>query len=304
MKSLTGVVAMLLVGFGLMAGAPAAASSGISIVVNGLPITTYDIQQRARLNRLTGQNGSNEHATDELIDEAVQLYEAARVGIRPSEAQVDRAFASVAASVKLSPSQLVQALSQNGVAASSLRARLRAAIAWQGLVQQHMQENSPVRPEDVISQLLAQGPVEEMTMGEYTLQQIIFVVPEGSSSAYVQQRQREANAFRSRFTGCDNSLEQARQLHDVVVRPMGRRDSTQLSGPQGEEIEATEAGHATPPHRTNLGVELVAVCSVRQIQSTAAARDAIEQKLAIAQQPEIGKELLAELRAKAIIEHR
>ena len=58
---------------------------------------------------------------------------------------------------------------------------------------------------------------------EYVLQQIIFVVPQGSSGGLETQRRREAEAFRSRFPGCDRSVAMAKQLKGVVVKNLGRR---------------------------------------------------------------------------------
>jgi peptidyl-prolyl cis-trans isomerase SurA len=142
------------------------------------------------------------------------------------------------------------------------------------------------------------------TLTEFVLQQIVFVVPSGSSAGQFAQRRREATAFRSRFKGCDQSLEQARQLRAVVVKDMGRRDSSQLQGQAGEEIKKTEAGKTLAPQQTEQGIELIAVCSKRDIQSSAAARAEIENKLFLEQNKDLGKDYLDELRARAIIEYR
>jgi peptidyl-prolyl cis-trans isomerase SurA len=141
-------------------------------------------------------------------------------------------------------------------------------------------------------------------MKEFVLQQIVFVVPESSSSGFVAQRRREAESFRQRFAGCDQSIAQARTLKAVVVKDIGRRDSSQLTGETGDEIEKTQPGKTTRPMQTDAGIELIAVCAARDVQSSAAARAEVENQLALAQNKDLGKDYLKELRDKAVIEYR
>jgi peptidyl-prolyl cis-trans isomerase SurA len=122
--------------------------------------------------------------------------------------------------------------------------------------------------------------LKEVTTSEFILKQILFVVPKGSSSGYAAQRRREAESFRIRFGGCDKAVAQSSGLRDVAVRDLGRRNSTDLAGQNGDAIKATPVGKTTPPNTTDQGVELIAVCSKRWIQSQSAAREDVESKLA------------------------
>lgn len=282
--------------------ADAAVAAEIKVLVNGEPITSYDISQRVAMQRISGQRADSKVALNELIDEAVQLTEARRRGVVVPDSQVEAAFASIATQVKMSPRDFGRALGQAGVNADSIKSRLRAQIAWSALMQGRMQR-AAINRADITAELLARGEEGE-TMQEFRLQQIIFVAPKGSSAGVYAQRRREAESFRQRFKGCDTSLEQARRLRNVVVRDIGRRDTTQLGGPQGEEILKTREGKTTRPSQTDQGIEIVAVCAIREVRSNAAARAEIENKLLLAQGEQIGKEFLEELRAKAIIERR
>ena len=283
--------------------ASALAQTSIEVVVNGRPITSYDVSQRVALQRIGGETASTRAATEQLIEEAIPLSEFERLGGTLPEGQVDAAFQSIARQVNLSVSEFNTALRQAGVNQDSLRARLEAQIAWQGLVERRLVQNSPVRNEDVTAALLGDaGP--RQTIKEFILQQVLFVVPSGSSAARIAQRRREAEAFRQRFPGCEGSVALASQLRDVVVRNIGRRDTTQLGGRQGEEIQNTRAGRTTGPNQTEQGIELIAVCEIREIQSNAAARAEVEERLILGQAERIGEEYLAELKAKAIIERR
>jgi peptidyl-prolyl cis-trans isomerase SurA len=221
-----------------------------------------------------------------------------------SDGRVDAAYASIASNLKMTPPQLTQALAGQGIDSATLKDRIRAQMTWEQLVVGRTQAEAQVKNADVTQALLAKGDPASMTTTEYTLQQIVFVVPSGSSSALYAQRRREAEAFRSRFTGCDHSLDQAKQLKGVVVKEIGRRDSSQLQGSQGDAIQKTPPGKTAPPTQTDQGIELIAVCSSRDVHSTAIAQAEVENTLLSKQSVEIGKEYLKELRDRAIIEYR
>lgn len=284
----------------LMALIPASGAFAVTLVavVNGVPITSYDVDQRVALQQISGQTANRTTATNELIDEAIQVSEAIRLGANVNQSQVDAAFANVAQQVGMSVSQFEQALVQSGVAPDTLKQRIKAQIYWSLLLQQHLQIANPVNQTDVTAQLLAQGA--DQTVREYRLQQIIFVVPQNSTNAYVNQRRSEAQTFRQRFTGCENTMALAANLRDVTVRDIGR-DTSSLSASQRQALETTAAGHTTSPERTSLGIEVIAVCSVEVVQANEQARAEIQNQLLIDQGDQIGQDYLAELRERAII---
>jgi len=281
---------------------PAGNAFAVSIVavVNGVPITSYDVEQRVALQRISGQTPSNASATNELIDELIQLGESIRLGVNIPQSQIDSAFASIAGQVQMSIPQFNDALRQSGIEPESLKRRLQAQIAWSVLMQNRIQINPGVRQDDVTAALLAQGRQTE-TVREYRLQQIIFVIPGDASTAVVNQRRSEAEAFRQRFAGCDGSLAQAASLRAVVVVDIGR-NASRLNQAQRDALETTQAGRTTRPERTSQGIEVIAVCSVTEVAGNEAARVDITNQLIIQRGEQIGQEYLAELRARAIIQ--
>lgn len=283
---------------------PAGAQSSIRVLVNGDIITSYDIGQRARLLPLFGNKGGEKAATEELIDETLKLQEARKRGLRVPDEQVDASFAGMGKDRKLSPKQLASELGRIGIAADSMKRWIKAQMIWQRLVQARVRREGQVKSSDIMAAMLEKGGPEDITMTEYVLQQIIFVVPGGSSKDYVAQRRREAEGFRLRFPGCEGSLAQAKTLKGVVVRDFGRRDSTQLKGPQGDEIKTTELGKTTRPFQSDSGIELVAVCSKRDFKSNAAAVSEIESQLKFEQAKVLGEDYLKELRDAAVIQRR
>ena len=88
------------------------------------------------------------------------------------------------------------------------------------------------------------------------------------------------------------------------MRDLGRRESTELRGAQGDEIKSTETGKTTRPFVSDKGVELIAVCAKRDFQSDSAIRAEVETQLKFEQAKEIGEDYLKELRDKAVIQYR
>jgi peptidyl-prolyl cis-trans isomerase SurA len=290
-----------------LAGMPLAqsiAASSIKVLVNDQPITTFDIAQRLRLMQIAHEKGGEKEATDQLINETLELGDAKRRGFSIPEAQVERAFASIAQGMKTNADQLSKMLRQAGVEPETLKRRIRAQMTWSQLVQARQRATKTVKASDVTATLLQETKKEQPKLTEYMLQQIIFVVPDKSSPAYVAQRRQEAEAFRSRFAGCDKSLDLAKGLKDVVVRDLGRRNSGDLGGKQGDDIKATPVGKATPANQTQLGIEIIGVCSSKEISSDVEARAEVESKLSLEQSKAVGEDYLQELRKTAIIKMR
>ncbi len=179
-------------------------------------------------------------------------------------------------------------------------------MIWGQLVQMRTRmRGGSVKGADVTAQMFAESGSQDVTTTEYTLKPVIFVVPKGSSAGYDAQRRREAEAFRSRFAGCDGVVEQVRQLKEVVVRPTMRRTSEELAGaPEAPEIKETPAGKLTRPRKSEDGYTMLAVCTAKNIQSNAAARVQAEAKLLDEINKDLGKEYMDELRKKAVIEYR
>ncbi len=285
---------------------PAFSQSSIRVKVDDQPITSYDIQQRTRLLQMTGVPGGQKAATEELIDETLQFIEAAKMGISVSDGRVDVAIEDISNRLKMTPKQLAQGLGEQGVDIATLRRRIKAQMVWGQLVQMRTRlKGGSVKGSDVTAAMFAESGGDKIETTEYTLKPVIFVVPKGSSGGYDAQRRREAEAFRGRFRGCDTLTDQVRALKEVVVRPTIRRTSEELQGSaDGRDIQEAGAGKLTRPQRSDDGYVMLAVCTAKDIQSNAAARVQAENELMADLNKDLGKDYLAELRKKAVIEYR
>lgn len=301
---------MLAIGLCLgMTCAVAQAQTSIKVVVGNQPITTYEIAQRAKFIQMTQRiANATKIATEELIDEKLQLAEARKRGITVTEAEVNDAYAGIASRLKMSPDQLTKGLKSGGVDAKTFKDRLRAQIAWGQVVREKFRATVSVSEQDVIAALqnkIEPGKEQEKaTTTEYELTQVIFVIPANAAASVAAQRQKEAEQLRGRFTSCAEGLPFAKGLQGVVLKPLGRRMQSDLSDENVKMLDELAVGRLTPPQRTGNGVELVALCNKRVLQSDAAARAAIEGELLDEQGTLMSRRYLRDLKRNAVIEYK
>jgi peptidyl-prolyl cis-trans isomerase SurA len=300
-------LAGLLVIAGHVASPQAAAQTTIKVLVNEQPITTYDIRNRTGLLRLTtrGRAGRS-RAIEELIDERLKMQEAVRRRVSVSDEQVDRAFGQIASRAKLTPARLSQALRQSGVNPQTLKDRLRAEIAWSRIIRARFQATVKITERDVAEALAGKETAgdAETSISQFDLQPIIFVIPSKASKGYIGQRRREAEAFRSRFAGCDQALDQAKKLKGVVVKPRIRRTEEDLQGAAGEGVVKTAVGKATRPEKVAQGYQLLGVCAKRDLAGQTMAAEEVRDKLSNERGSRMARGFLRDLRSQAIIDYR
>ncbi len=285
--------------------APAQASTSIRLVVNNQPITNYDIAQRARLLRLTGVRGNPTRAAEEeLINETLQMQEARRAGISVSDREVDQAIGNIASRAGISQSQLRQALGQQGVRFDTLEDRIRAQIAWGRLVSARFRATSPVTEQDLVAALRESGGETARETTEYSLEQVIVVLPANASRSAKNAAMSRANSLRGRFTSCEEGLPFARKLDGVVVKPFGRRLASEMPGDLAADLEKVSVGRLSGPIDRPEGIVMFAVCDKRNIRSTAAAMNALEGELRSERGERFAQQWLRTLRRDALIERR
>ncbi|WP_127754327.1 SurA N-terminal domain-containing protein [Devosia sp. 1566] len=236
-------------------------AANVKVTVNGTPITDVQIAQRVKLFAIEGNKTGQRGATEQLIDEAIQMQEAERLGIEVSGAQVDEGILQIARNTKLSQDKLIQMLQQSGVNIDTLRDRLEAAIAWNGVTQ------AAIMPQVQISDLAldqqAASKVAAYQSFDYILKEIIFVAPGGQGAG---ARTAQANRYRSSFSGCDSAVELSLGYTDAAVIDVGRRHATQLPEAIAKELAGLNAGGITKPRVVETGVSMLAVCQKTQAE--------------------------------------
>jgi peptidyl-prolyl cis-trans isomerase SurA len=287
------------------AAATVAAATSIGVVVNGNPITSYDVEQRVRRLKLTTRGADlRKVAVEELILESLQLAEAKRVKISIDEAQVDAALADIATRVKLSPAQLGKALSENGVNPQTLRNRLRAQITWSRLIRARFNAQSTVSEPDLVAALLKKGDEREIETTQFDLHEVTIALPEKPDASRLRDAEHRAKALREEFTSCSQGVELARKTRETVIRPVGKRLTEDLPAPLVEMLQKVPVGRLSEPTRMHRGLVMYAVCDKKTMKSSAAAMLALEPDIRAQRGDVMSRQYLRTLHRDAIIEHR
>lgn len=301
------VSAILFLAAGLLAIAPVPVqASEIKVIVDGVPVTSYDIERRAAFLRLQNRKGDLKAlASDEMIDQTLRLAEMARVGVRITDQMVDDAYLRFATSNKMKLEQLDGVMSQSGVTKTHFKEYIRAQMGWGQAMGSRASGGGKVSNEqDLVRNMLKKGGAKPKAT-EYMLQQVIFVVPAGERVASLPARKREADAMRARFAGCDRTREFAKGLLDVTVRDLGRFLEPQLPPEWAEPIKATAIGGATNVRETDKGLEFIGICSSREVSDDRVAELMVRTEGALGEGgDDASKKYLSELREKAKIVRR
>jgi peptidyl-prolyl cis-trans isomerase SurA len=286
---------------------PALAQSGIRILVNDEPITSYDIKARTQMLRVFshGKQGEKE-ATEQLVDEHLMMQEAKRRNITVSEAEVDAEFADRASQTHMNAQQFSQAISQVGIDPRTFKDFLRANLAWGQIVRAKFRATVTVSEGEVATALGKRETKEEEKKAsfEYMLQQILFIVPENAAAGAEAKRRSEAVAFRGQFKGCDQSVQQASSNPNVVVKPPVRRDESQVSDEMQKALATMSVGGITEPTRVKEGIQIVAVCAKKEVPGRTQATEEVRSELTSERGKMLARRYLMDLKADAVIDYR
>jgi peptidyl-prolyl cis-trans isomerase SurA len=291
----------------VMACAVPSHAQSVAVMVNGDPITSYDIEQRTKLNFLTTHKPSDrQQVINELIDEKLKIKEAKKYGVDPSPSDIDQAFASMSGRMRVSPEQLTKSLESQGIRPDTLKARIRADMVWTSLVRGRYKESLQVGEKDVAAAVQASGGDEkqEADAFEYKMQPIVLVVPRGSAPAIVEGRQKEAEALRNRVQSCADANALFKTMPNAAIRDTVVKTSADIPQVLREVLDKTPIGHLTAPEITKQGVEMVALCARQPTTIDTPKKKEIRDKMYAEKYEAKSKWYLQELRKAAMIEYR
>lgn len=289
------VIGAALLSLTLLVAAPAGAAT-VKITVNGTPITDVQISQRLALMKLENRSGSKA-AQDELVNEALEVQEAKRLGFQISEADIDAAVLQLARNMRLSDTNLKKVLTDRGVAIQTLRDRLKANIAWNKITATAVSSRVTVSEAEIDKE--AKAKLTAANSFDYILKEVLFLTVKGGPSAAA--RTAQANKYRAAFKGCDSAVQESLAYTDAAVRDVGRRHATQLPDPIAAELSKLNVGGITKPRVVENGVSMFAVCSKETSDDTTYLADSIRQNQGNGALKTEADKYLAELKAKAQI---
>ncbi|MBR0796670.1 SurA N-terminal domain-containing protein [Bradyrhizobium jicamae] len=284
-------------------GAPASAQT-IAAMVNGEPITNFDIEQRSKLNALSGSKEINRQSVlNDLIDEKLKIKEAKKYGVDPGTSDIDQAYGGMAQRMRLNNDQLTKVLEGKGIRPDTLRQRIRADMVWAALVRGRFKESLQVGEKDVNAAAQQAGEATEADAFEYRMQPIVLIVPKGAPQSAFEERRKEADSLRERVTSCEEANSFFKSMRNAAIREIVVKTSADLPQALRDILDKTPIGHLTAPEVTKQGIEMVALCDRKATTIDTPKKREIRDKMYAQKYEAKSKAYLAEVRRAAMIEY-
>ena len=278
----------------------------VAVMVNGEPITNYDIEQRSKLNFLTTHKPQvRKQVIDELIDEKVKIREGKKYSIDPSSSDIDGLYSGMSSRMHITPDQLTKSLASSGIRPETLKERMRAEMVWSSLIRGRFKESLQVGEKEVAAAAKSETPDKPDTDSfEYKMQPIVLIVERGSPPAATEARRKEAEALRNRVQTCDEANAFFKSMQNAAIREAVTKTSADIPAVLREVLDKTPIGHLTAPEVTKQGVEMVALCARKPTTVDTPKKKEIRDKMYVEKYEAKSKAYLQEVRKAAMIEYR
>jgi peptidyl-prolyl cis-trans isomerase SurA len=275
------------------------------VIVNGDPVTQFDVDQRAKLTQISTQKmPTRNEVIEELINEKLKIQLLKRFMIDGIDKDVDTAYANMARRMRVTPRDFTENLEKQGLKTETLKSRIKADLVWSQIIRGRDQSSFQFSDKDVAARLATKNRDDANVQGyDYTLRPILFVVPRGSPPAAFEARAKEAEALRARFQNCEEGIALARGIRFVAVRAQVVKGSAELPTSLRDVLTKTELGRLTAPETTQQGVEVYALCGKRASENAPAKKEIRDEMFTEAFESH-SKKYLKELRDQAMIEYR
>ena len=275
------------------------------VVVNGDPVTQFDVDQRAKLIQISTQKTpTRNEVIEELINEKLKTQLLKRFMIDGIDKDVDTAYVNMARRMRATPKDFTENLEKQGLKTETLKSRIKADLIWGQIIRGRYQSSFQFSDKDVATRLASKNRDDANVVGyDYTLRPILFVVPRGSPPAAFEARAKEAETLRARFQNCEEGIALARGIRFVAVRPQVVKGSAELPTALRDVLTKTELGRLTAPETTQQGVEVYALCGKRQSENAPAKKEVRDEMYTEVFESH-SKKFLKELRDQAMIEYR
>jgi peptidyl-prolyl cis-trans isomerase SurA len=291
----------------VLMGWESSAQAQVACMINGEPITNYDIEQRSKLIFLSAKKmPDRQQVIDELIDEKVKIREGKKFGIDPSAADIDQNYAAMSGRMRITADQLTKSLESQGIRPDTLKLRLKADMVWSNLVRGRYKESLQVGEKDVAAAVQEKGSDEkpDTQSFEYKMQPIVLIVPRGSAPDVVETRKKEAEALRGRIQTCVEANAFFKSMQNAAIKDAVVKTSADIPPSLREVLDGTPVGHLTPPEVTKQGVEMVALCGRDPTTVDTPKKREIRDKMFAEKYEARSKTYLREVRGAAMIECR
>lgn len=260
--------------------------NSIEVLVNDQPISTLDINERLRLVIAVSGGVSSEEELLQvreqviraMVDELLQIQEAAESELVIPQEQLESYFARRAQGLGQSPDELEQNLAAIGSSKRSMQSQLNAEIAWGQLVQGRFGPYASVSDDEVNG--FIQNLYDNKGKFEFRLSEIILLVDDPTRE---DQIRRDAETLVQRIRDGANFNQIARQLSAsssaAVGGDLGWIQAENISADRLAVVQSLPVGEVSDPIRTSGGFLILASVDRRRIMVA----DPLDTQLALKQ---------------------
>ncbi|UTW53875.1 peptidylprolyl isomerase [Kordiimonas sp. SCSIO 12610] len=168
------------------------AINSIEVLVNDQPISSFDINQRLRLVIAISGGVKNEEeflkvreqVIRAMVDERLQIQEAAENEVNIEDAQLEDFFVRRAEGLGQSPEQLSSALDQIGASKETMMSQIEAEVVWAQLAQRRLGPFVSISDEEVDAYI--QRLYDNKGKFEYRLGEIVLLVNSAADETSVK----------------------------------------------------------------------------------------------------------------------
>lgn len=301
----------------LFASAPAALAAadgqGVLVTVNDYPITSYDVDQRVKLNAILGRpEGSaaeqRKRALQSVIDDVIKLVEAKKFKADPNDKTIDAQIEKMAKGSNTDPKGLAVQLKAKGASMSALRRLVAAQIAFNRLLAAMYKVKVEVDPAEVdkkYNEIVSDPRLKPVTV--YEILEIDMPV-ENTGDAMADQlmmaRAADAAQYRKAFKGCGSARAAASGIYDVRIGKRLQADGAKIPKQLRSALDQVGTGGIVGPARSQVGIQLIAFCGKKSISPDKPTRQQIETMLVNKKYDVYEERYMRELRRNAFIEYK
>ncbi|MFO1243286.1 MAG: peptidyl-prolyl cis-trans isomerase [Rickettsiales bacterium] len=240
----------------------------IAAVVNDEVVTMMDVKERLKL--IIGTTGLSDteetrkqlipRVVRSLIEERLQMQEAASNNITVSEKEVDAAVATIERQRGKAPGSLATFLEENNVPIEAFREQLRVQIAWSKLMSKRIRPRVKVTDADVTREI-QRRQFQKQTVDEIQLSSVLLPVDtpenEPSTKALAEKLRGELNKGASFEAVASQLGGQAQNANAIWV------NTTDLDPAVAAQIKDMQPGTISPVIRTAAGYQIVRLMNRR-----------------------------------------
>lgn len=299
-----------------LVAAPAQAakkSQGIAAVVNNVAITQADLNDRVKMIASSANLPQNAdvmarvrpQVLSTLIEEQIKLQEAARLKIKIDETDIDQAMAEIAGQNKMTPDQFRQMFKTRGLPIKSLRAQIRAQLAWMRVVTREIRPDIEVSETDIDAELsMMQAKVGQ---DEFRLAEIVLPIDRPQDEKNAGELAARLVAKIKKEPGDFPVLAQqfSRAAGAATGGDIGWVAVDQVAAEIAPQLATSKSGTLIGPYKTPSGLHIVLVRDRRaRAAENLPGRDAIANRIGMERLDRLQRRYYLDLRSTSFIDVR